>query len=178
MRGIFFFLTSAFLGAAFLSSSLHPAVAQCMLCDAPSAASAETPSKFINYPLRVSINTRLDFSRAAIANIGQGSIIISPDGSRTVSGNLEDLGGMGFAGTVEVWGTPFRRLQIELPNSVELRSADGSVAKVSNFRTDLKKNPTLGLFGYLKFNFGAELQVTAGQSGQFRGRIPISVEYE
>ena len=92
--------------------------------------------------------------------------------------DIERLGGMGVAGTVEIWGSPLRRISVEMPTTVELRAADGSVATVTNFRTDLKKNPNLGLFGYLKFNFGGELRVTAGQAGQFRGRIPITVEYD
>lgn len=178
MRGSLFLIVSGLVCALTLGAGTRPVAAQCLLCDKPQAAPGDDPSKIINLPLRVTINTRLDFSRAAIANIGQGTIVVSPNGARTVSGNLEDLGGMGVAGTVEIWGTPLRRISVEMPTTVELRSADGSVATVTNFRTDLKKNPTLGLLGYLKFNFGGELRVTAGQSGQFRGRIPISVEYE
>ena len=178
MRGSVLLIVTGLACAVTLGAATGPVSAQCLLCDKPQAAPGEDPSKFINLPLRVTINTRLDFSRAAIANIGQGSIVVTPDGARTVSGSLEDLGGMGVAGTVEIWGSPLRRISVEMPTTVELRAADGSVATVTNFRTDLKKNPNLGLFGYLKFNFGGELRVTAGQAGQFRGRIPITVEYD
>lgn len=174
---LFLFATGLGLAAVFGSVAV-PASAQCLLCDAPDTSANGEAARPAGKPLRISINTRLDFSRAAIASIGQGTIVVTPDGSRTVSGNLEDLGGMGVAGTVEVWGSPNRQLTIELPDAVELRAADGAVAKVTNFRTDLKRNPKLNVAGYLKFNFGAELHVSAGQSGQFRGRIPISVEYE
>lgn len=168
----------ALILAITLSGAVVPASAQCLLCEAPTAESAKESARPAGTPLRISITTRLDFSRAAIANIGRGSITVTPDGTRIVSGNLEDLGGMGVAGTVEVWGSPNRQLTIDMPQSVELRAPDGSIAKVTNFRTDLKRNPKLNVAGYLKFNFGAELQVAAGQAGQFRGRIPISVEYE
>jgi Domain of unknown function (DUF4402) len=178
MRGLNFI---AILGLSFVATLAGPAIpvaAQCLLCDAPSAAAIGKAARPEGAPLRISINTRLDFSRAAIANIGQGTIIVAPDGGRTVSGNLEDLGGLGVAGTVEIWGSPNRQLSIDLPNTVELRAADGTIAQVTNFKTDLKRNPKLNVSGYLKFNFGAELKVSAGQAGQFRGRIPISVEYE
>ncbi len=178
MRGSFYLFVAGWPVAFALASAAVPVSAQCLLCDASKTAVNSDSARPAGIPLRISINTRLDFSRAAIANIGQGKIIVTPDGARTVSGNLEDLGGMGVAGTVEIWGSPNRQLTIDLPNTVELRAADGSVAQVSNFRTDLKRNPKLNVAGYLKFNFGAELNVSAGQAGQFRGRIPISVEYE
>lgn len=160
-----------------VSPALSPAVAQCLLCGAPEVAAGLDYAKDV-VPLRINISTRLDFSRAALAQIGGGSIVVSPSGTRTVSGNLEDLGGMGVAGSVEIWGSPNRQLSIDLPSNVQLTSADGNRAVVTNFRTDLKKNPKLNHLGYLKFNFGAELQVSARQAGTFRGRIPISVEYE
>ena len=159
------------------SPALSPAVAQCLLCGAPDAAEGLDYARD-SVPLRINITTRLDFSRAALAQIGGGSIVVSPSGGRTVTGNLEDLGGMGVAGSVEIWGTPNRHLDIELPSNVQMTSADGNRALITNFRTDLKKNPKLNVAGYLKFNFGAELQVSARQAGIFRGRIPISVEYE
>ena len=160
------------------SPALSPAVAQCLLCGTPDAAIDGRDEARPNVPLRISINTRLDFSRAALAQIGGGSIVVTPSGGRTVTGNLEDLGGMGVAGSVEIWGTPNRQLDIDLPDTVQMTSADGNRAIITNFRTDLKKNPKLNVAGYLKFNFGAELQVSARQAGTFRGRIPISVEYE
>ncbi len=178
MRAPLYLLASSLTITAALGSMAAPLAAQCLLCDAPSVGTTTQSERPAGIPLRISINTRLDFSRAAIANIGRGTIVVTPNGARTVSGNLEDLGGMGVAGTVEVWGSPNRQLTIDLPTTVELRAADGSVAHVTNFRTDLKRNPKLNVAGYLKFNFGAELNVTAGQAGQFRGRIPISVEYE
>ena len=160
------------------SPALSPAVAQCLLCGTPDAAIDGRDEAKAIIPLRISINTRLDFSRAALAQIGGGSIVVTPSGGRTVTGNLEDLGGMGVAGSVEIWGTPNRHLDIELPDTVQMTSADGNRAIITTFQTDLKKNPKLNVAGYLKFNFGAELQVSARQAGTFRGRIPISVEYE
>jgi Domain of unknown function (DUF4402) len=178
MRGSFYLFVAGLPVAVALCSLAVPVSAQCLLCDAPNTSINREAARPVGIPLRISINTRLDFSRAAIANIGRGTIVVTPDGARTVSGNLEDLGGMGVAGTVEIWGSPNRQLTIDLPDTIELRAADGSVAQVSNFRTDLKRNPKLNVAGYLKFNFGAQLSVDAGQAGQFRGRIPISVEYE
>lgn len=161
------------------SPALSPAVAQCLLCgEVEKPAEEGSNDARPEDPLRISISTRLDFSRAALAQIGGGSIVVTPSGGRTVTGNLEDLGGMGVAGSVEIWGTPNRHLDIELPDSVQMSSADGNRAIITNFETDLKKNPKLNVAGYLKFNFGAELQVSARQAGTFRGRIPISVEYE
>ncbi len=182
MRRAVFALFISLSALPVAGAAAWPVAAQCLLCAKPTEDDSVRPTvdrdRPEGAPLRIAINTRLDFSRAAIASIGQGSIVVTPNGGRMVTGSLEDLGGMGVAGTVEVWGSRNRQLTVDLPSTVELTAADGSRATVTNFQTDLKRNPKLNNDGYLKFNFGAELRVKAGQAGQFRGRIPISVEYE
>ena len=45
-------------------------------------------------------------------------------------------------------------------------------------RTDLGAAPRLGIDGRLQFRFGGRLQVTGSADGDYRGRIPVTVEYQ
>ncbi len=151
-----------------------PASAQCLLCARPDAP--DRASQLAEQPLRITIETNLDFSR--IANAGGGSIDINPtSGTRSMSGRASDLGGMPVRGQVRIEGTPGRGIRVDLPQQVELVAASGLRATVVNLRTDLPAAPRLGADGSLSFAFGGELRLPPGISGELRGRIPITVSY-
>lgn len=130
-------------------------------------------------PLRIEIRSSLDFSRAAAAGNNGGSIAIDPDsGARTVSGDVLDLGGSPFAGSAIVSGEPGRAIRIEMPATIRLGNATGGSVEIVNLRTNLSATPRLDLYGRLEFAFGGDLLLKGNVSGQFRGRIPITAEYE
>jgi hypothetical protein len=130
-------------------------------------------------PLNVEIRTQLDFSRAAMAGHSGGLIRIDPDnGAKQFDGDLIDLGGSSLAGSAVVKGEPGRPIRIDMPLSIRLNGPNGGVIEVSNLRTNLPSNARLDAFGQLVFSFGGDLRVSGSVSGTFRGRIPITAEYE
>ena len=148
----------------------------CLLCAAPGGAAK--PHKAMR-PLRVDIETSLDFSLAAHTNIGSGSIEIDPQsGERRVIGGLVALGGSSMRGIVSVEGEPFARVNVVIPDSIKLNSTRGDKAEVVDIKTSLPSDPMIGADGRLSFSFGGRLNVVQGATGSFHGRIHINVEYQ
>ena len=50
-------------------------------------------------------------------------------------------------------------------------------AELTGFSTDLPSSPTLDANDELTFSFGAKLVLRSGRGGNYRGRIPITVDY-
>lgn len=156
---------------------VSPAAAQCLLCEKaqPEQGSATGDS---DAPLRIEISAQLDFSRVATGQ-GGGAVTIDPrTGARHLSGNLLDLGGMALTGEAMVSGTPGRNVRVLIPSDIMLDGDHGRSARVTGIETDLGPAPRLGPDGRLRFRFGGRLQVARDDDGNYRGRIPISVEYE
>jgi Domain of unknown function (DUF4402) len=129
--------------------------------------------------LRVEIRTQLDFSRAATGGSGGGQISIDPsNGSRRVDGDVVDLGGSALAGSAVVTGEPGRSVRIDMPLSIRMSGSTGGAIEITNLRTNLPPGPELDQFGRLEFSFGGDLRISGGVAGTFRGRIPITAEYE
>jgi hypothetical protein len=85
---------------------------------------------------------------------------------------------MALTGTAMVTGTPFARVRIDLPARVRLQSTTGDIAEVVQMHSNLPPAPTLNEHGQLRFTFGGKMVLKGGESGSFRGSVPISVEYE
>ena len=96
---------------------------------------------------------------------------------RTISGQLVDLGGFAVQGSVTISGEPNRRVVVDFPSTMTMTNADGATLRLRNFDTSLKNNPRIGSDGTLSFTFGAELGVDGLSDGDFRGSIPITVDY-
>ena len=153
------------------------AAAQCQLCAQDSAA-ATRASRPVEIPLRIDVETRLDMGRIAVGAMG-GAVELDPaSGARRLSGDVVDLGGFALGGTVTVHGEPGAAVRVILPASVDLESGHGRTARVTGLVTDLSAAPRLGPDGQLKFRFGGRLQVAAQGDGDYRGRVPVTVEYQ
>lgn len=165
-------LTFAFLALA----SAAPAAAQdCTLCFLVPTPQAEKSGE---RPLTIEISTGLAFSRLAIAGQDGGSAAIDPQtGAKTTGQGLVDLGGSAVQGRGRISGTPGRTVRIDLPRSVTMSSTDGSTVVLTELTTDLPAWPVLDSSGILEFSFGGRLEVRGSGGGNFRGRIPISVDY-
>jgi hypothetical protein len=70
-----------------------------------------------------------------------------------------------------------REVRVDLPDRVEMTTPEGGRAVLTGFTTDLARRPTLNANGELEFSFGARIVIEGGRGGKFRGRIPISVDY-
>lgn len=153
-----------------------PAAAQCLLCG--TGGGSPVPPIASNLLLRVEIETQMDFSRVATGAMG-GQVELDPvTGQRRLTGDLMDLGGFALTGEVRVTGIPGAQLRVVLPTSIDLEGDNGSSARVTNLVTNLTAAPRLGLDGTLRFRFGGRLQVRGAEDGDYRGRIPITVEYQ
>jgi Domain of unknown function (DUF4402) len=152
--------------------------APCLLCGENSASMAPSAATSDELPLRITISAQLDFSRVATGQ-GGGSVTLDPvTGQRRVSGGLQDIGGLALTGEAMVSGTPGRAVRVILPGEILLDSDQGRSARVVDLTTNLGPAPRLGPDGRLNFRFGGRLAVGRDDDGNYRGRIPISVEYE
>jgi hypothetical protein len=153
------------------------ASAQCMLCGKDPGGAATTARKG-ETPLRVEVETQLDMGRVAVGAMG-GEVEVDPlTSARRLRGDVVDLGGFAVSGTVTVRGEPGAEVRVFLPATVDLESGDGRTARVVGLATDLDAAPRLGPDGRLQFRFGGRLQVAGLGDGDYRGRIPVTVEYQ
>lgn len=126
----------------------------------------------------IEIWTDLSFSRLALTGRSGGSAEVGVNGGgKRTSGELVDLGGMAITGRGRITGGALRQVRIDLPERVEMTTPEGGRAVLTGFTTNLPVRPTLNANGELEFSFGARLVIDGGRGGNFRGRIPISVDY-
>lgn len=167
------FLACLIWPASFITKEAN---AQCRLCSKQTEVTKSTERKI---PLRIEITANLDFSRVAKANESGGEVSVDPHtGRRRVGSGLVDLGGFAISGQAHVTGEPRRRVRIELPDQVILTAPNGAKAEVVGLATSLSTEAQLDSNGKLSFSFGGKLRVSGKGDGNFRGRIPITVNYE
>lgn len=128
-------------------------------------------------PLHLEIQADLSFSKLAMTGQGGGSATVVPQGGKETQGDLIDLGGMAVSGHGRITGEPGKAVRVDLPDRVPMTAGDGTAAELTQFTTDLPRHPVLNLDGMLEFTFGARLVVKGQRGGNYRGRIPISVDY-
>ncbi len=151
-----------------------PAAAQdnCRLCFGDSSTA---PGE---RPLTIEIWTDLNFSKLAVTGRTGGSAeLAATGGGKQTSGEVIDLGGIAITGHGKITGKPLHEVRLELPDSVEMTTPDGGRAQLAKFTTDLPPHPVLDANGGLEFSFGARLVLSGGRGGNYRGRIPIMVDY-
>jgi hypothetical protein len=164
------------LGLLLALASPPVAAAPCLLCAADAAGAARSRDTAV--PLRVEVETRLDMGRIAVG-AGGGEVEVDPvTGARRLRGDVFDLGGFALTGTVTVRGEPGAEVRVILPASVDLEGGHGRTARVTGLATDLSAAPRLGPDGRLIFRFGGRLQIAGLDDGDYRGRIPVTVEYQ
>ena len=131
-------------------------------------------------PLNIDVTAQMAFSRIALARgTKDGSARINPNsGAIELQEGLVNLGGYSVAGTAIIRGEPGRQIRIDLPISIRMTSAAGGHIELTNLETNLGAAPRLDSAGTLSFAFGGALKITGDVSGKFRGRIPITVQYE
>ena len=148
----------------------------CRLCAPTDALDQAVAAREI--PISIDITTQLDFSRAALSGTGGGAIEVDPDnGGKRVVG-LVDLGGPSLAGSAVVRGEPGRPVRIDMPSTISMTSSTGGSIEISGLHTNLARTPQLDATGKLSFSFGGKLLVRGSVAGTFRGRIPITAQYE
>lgn len=151
-----------------------PAPAQCRLCATPTTQPTQgTESDNV----RIEIDARLDFDQLVVRDGGPGTARLQPDGSSTVSGSIGAMSGRAMVGTVSVRGEPGRFVRVDLPSVIVLHGMRGGTIRLDSLVTDLKSAPRLDSEGMLQFRFGGALHVDSNVDGDFRGDVPITVDY-
>jgi len=80
-------------------------------------------------------------------------------------------------GSAAVHGEPGRAVRVELPSRIELYSLSGGRIAIEDIVSDLPPGARLDSSGRLNFRFGGRLRITGDAEGDYRGDVPITVEY-
>jgi hypothetical protein len=171
------FRSSALLLAALAvaADGSSPAGGQCRLCDKPTSALSQSPD---GDGIQLEIESSLDFGRLVLAGGGQGAAVIHPDGSSAAQGALATVSARAMVGTASIHGTAGRVVRVELPRRIDLYSVGGGRLTFDEVVSDLPPLPRLDSAGNLTFRFGGRVRVTGDSDGNYRGDMPITVEYQ
>ena len=175
MSGLRFALLSpiALLAGAFAVPGAGPA--QCRLCASPSTSPDVATD---GTPIRLEVQARLDFDQVVLLDsASSGTARLAPDGSSSTSGAIGALSGRAMVGSVIVRGEPGRLVRIAFPSSITLHGVTGNSIRVRALTSDLPGAPRLDSGGMLQFRFGGELEISGSVEGDYRGDIPITVDY-
>jgi hypothetical protein len=166
-------LAIAIATAAWLAAA-PDARAQCRLCEKPTTA----PRADANADaIELQVEAGLDFDRLVVMDAGEGSATLLPDGTRQVNGSVEAIGGRAMVGEARVRGEPGRAVRVELPTRVDMHSLNGGRITIDRISSDLTSMPRLDSAGKLTFRFGGRIRISGNTDGDFRGDLPITVEY-
>ena len=174
MKRKLFLLTVLALGAGMPAAPAIPAAAQCRLCATPETGATDRSTEG---PVSLEIETRLDFDRLILLGAGEGSATLLPNGARSTSGVIGDISGRAMVGRAVIHGEAGRGVRIDLPARIELHSLSGAGIVIDDIISDLPASPRLDSSGALRFRFGGRLRVSGDAEGEYRGDVPITVEY-
>jgi formylmethanofuran dehydrogenase subunit C len=151
------------------------AVAQCRLCAAPTT---EPVSETGRDDVRIEVQTSLDFDQLVLTgSASSGTAMLLPDGTARTSGSVGALSGRAMVGSIIVRGEPGRYVRIGLPGAISLYGLAGGTIRVDSLVTDLPGQPRLDAQGMLQFRFGGALHIHGNVDGDYRGDVPITVDY-
>lgn len=150
------------------------ASAPCRLCDTPTTELSEDSG---GAAIQIELQTTLDFDRLVLFGDGQGAATLLPSGQRGATGSVATMSARAMVGSVSVRGTPGRAVRIDMPRRIELQSSRGGRVAIDSIETDLPTAPRLDSAGNLTFQFGGRLDVRGDAEGDYRGDIPITVDY-
>lgn len=126
--------------------------------------------------MQLEVETSLDFDQLVLTGPAGGVARLGPDGSRLTQGALGSLSGRAMVGEVVIRGEPGRIVRVDLPSRIDLYGNGGTLS-ISRITSDLSSAPRLDGEGRLRVRFGGELAVSGDAEGNYRGDVPITVEY-
>ena len=164
---------AALLGGALAMPAAAPA--QCRLCQTPTS---EQSTETAGAPVRIEVQARLDFDQLVVMDSSSpGTASLLPDGTARTSGAVGALSGRAMVGSVLVRGEPGRMVRIGLPGVIRLYGLTGSSIRLDSLVTDLPAQARLDSQGLLQFRFGGSLHIDGNAEGEYRGDVPITVDY-
>lgn len=162
------------LAAAVIAGPQGRAGAQCRLCAQPAT---QAPVATPDADVQLQLETTLNFDRLVLSGEGNGAATIRPDGGMGREGAVVGVSSRATVGMVTVHGAPNRALRVDMPRRIDLYSLSGGRIILDDVTSDLPSAPRLDAAGNLSFRFGGRLMVTGETDGQYRGDLPITVEY-
>ena len=120
----------------------------------------------------------MKFDRLVLFGEGDGSALLKPDGSHSAEGAVSDIGPRAMVGSAVIRGEPGRTVRIDLPARIELHSSSGGTISFDQVTSDLPALPRLDGAGQLSFRFGGRIRISGDAEGDYRGDLPITVEYQ
>jgi hypothetical protein len=172
--GVSRFLALLIAAGAAAAVTMWPANAQCRLCSAPTTSRDDSSA---GGNITLEIESGINFDRLVLLGAGNGAAVIRPDGSNVAEGAVTNVSGRAMVGSAVVHGEPGRTVRVELPRRIELYSLGGSRISFEDVTSDLPSLPRLDASGTLTFRFGGRVTISGDADGQFRGDLPITVEY-
>lgn len=152
-----------------------PASGQCRLCSTPITTRDTTTG---GADVRLEIETSIDFDRLVLMGEGEGVAVIRPDGSRAAEGAVANVGARAMVGSATITGEAGRAVRVELPRRIDLFSLGGGRIAFDEIVSDLPSLPRLDSSGRLTFRFGGRVTISGDSGGEYRGDLPITVEYQ
>ena len=175
MTGKFRSIPMAIAAGWVMAVAAQPVAAQCRLCDTPTTAvDAAEPGAMA---VALEVEATLDFDRLILTGPDGGTASLSPDGARSVSGSLAALTGRAMVGSASIRGEPGRAVRVSLPTRIDLFATAGGRITIEELTSDLPAAPRLDSAGRLSFHFGGRLRVHGDADGDYRGEVPIIVDY-
>ena len=151
-----------------------PADAQpCRLCGQPSDLAEQGSA----VPVTIEVQTNLDFDRLVLTGPTGGTARLGPDGRRAAQGSVSGPGARATVGSVTIRGEPHRMVRVDLPTSIELWGYAGGQIVIERIEADRVAAPRLDASGRLTFRFGGAVRIEGDAQGDYRGDVPITVEY-
>jgi hypothetical protein len=167
-------LAASLAAALMLGGESSGASAQCRLCEKPTT---ELQGEDGDGPLQLQVEATLDYDRLVMLGGGDGSATLLPNGERSTSGSVATVSASAMVGSVTIHGEPNRVLRVQMPPRIELYSVGGSRIAIDRIETDLPGLPKLDSAGNLSFRFGGRLHLSGDSEGEYRGDVPITVDY-
>ena len=151
-----------------------PLDAQCRLCATPVTHRSDSAGAD---RIELEVETSLNFGRLVMFGEGQGSAIIKADGSQAATGTISGPGTRAMVGSAVIRGEPGRAVRVDLPSRILLYSLSGGTIEFDQVTSDLPAMPRLDASGRLAFRLGGRVQISGDAEGNYRGDLPINVEY-
>jgi hypothetical protein len=151
------------------------AAAQCRLCSNPTNG-LESDAEGAK-PIQLEVEASLNFDRLILSGANGGTASLAPDGSRSVSGAVTELSSRAMVGSAVIRGEPGRMVRISLPSRIDMYGLNGNRITIDGIESDLPASARLDSSGSLNFRFGGRLQIVGDADGDYRGDVPITVEY-
>ena len=128
-------------------------------------------------PLRLQVETRLDFDKVVFEGPGSALFALSPDGVARAVGCGDRRRRARHAGQRPDPRRARPRGAGRLARQVTLFGEGQRLAAHRFATTDLPAFPRIGADGTLSFRFGGDLRLSGDSDGAFRGTIDIVVDY-